>query len=175
MRSFVASTLTLALASAVLAAPAPSSPAAAAAATSAKFQLRAFSDAGLTGWALVNAHAGAATNSVQIQRPSAYQSDVSHLDGTSLVFDLNSVFTPYTLRVPAVPAGAVAHVTVQVGQGTEGFALTADNHLSFNGAVSGWWACPVNNTFELFYGPNPDPANLPSTECQAIELVAGFV
>lgn len=38
----------------------------------------------------------------------------------------------------------------------------------------GWWACPVNDTFELFYGINPDPANLPSTDCQGFELAAGF-
>ncbi|GAW15068.1 hypothetical protein ANO14919_044770 [Xylariales sp. No.14919] len=166
MRSFVATALTLA--GAALATPASE-------ATSAEFQLRVVNNDAIFGWALVNAHVAAGTNAIQIQRPSVYQSDVSYLDDGSLSFDLKGAPTVYGLRVPDVPAGGISQVTSQPGKGTEGFALNANNYLTYNGNVEGWWACPVNDTFELFYGVNPDPANIPSTECQSFELAAGFI
>lgn len=72
MRSFALAALTLA--------------GAAVAADGAKFQLRVTENTNLNAWALVNAHAAAGTNSIQIQRPAAYQSDVSHIDGGELFF-----------------------------------------------------------------------------------------
>jgi len=166
MRAFTATALTLA--GATLAAPAASD-------ASAKFQLRTVNSDALFGWALVNAHVAAGQNVIQIQRPAAYQSDVSHLEGGSLFFDLNGAPVPYSLRVPEVPAGTVGLVTSQPGTGTTGFSLNANNYLVYNGNVEGWWACPVNDTFELFYGVNPDPANLPSDDCLTFELAAGFI
>ncbi|KAI8955238.1 hypothetical protein F4801DRAFT_574824 [Xylaria longipes] len=166
MRSFVVAALTLT--GAALAAPASND-------ASAKFQLRVVNNDNIYGWAIVNSHVAAGTNVIQIQRPAAYQSDVSYLDAGSLSFDLNGAPIPYGLRVPAVPAGTVAQVTAQPGTGTEGFALNANNYLTYNGNVEGWWACPVSGTFELFYGVNPETANLPSTDCQGFELSAGFV
>ncbi|KAI0399209.1 hypothetical protein F4802DRAFT_57242 [Xylaria palmicola] len=168
MRSFIPAALSLA--GAALASPAPSTEA-----TSAKFQLRAVNNDAIFGWAIVNAHVAAGINVIQIQRPAAYQPDVSYLDGSSLSFDLNGATAPYGLRVPAVPSGSVVKVTGQLGKGTKGFALNANNYLTYNGNVEGWWACPVDGTFELFYGLNPVPANLPSTECQSFELAAGFI
>ncbi|KAI0456097.1 hypothetical protein F5B21DRAFT_171217 [Xylaria acuta] len=166
MRSFIAATLTLT--GAALAAPSSNE-------ASAKFQLRAVNNDAIFGWALVNAHVAAGTNAIQIQRPAAYQPDVAYLDDGSLFFDLNGATIPYGLRVPIVPAGDVAQVTAQPGTGTDGFALNANNYLTYNGNVEGWWACPVSGTFELFYGVNPDPANLPSTSCQGFEIAAGFI
>ncbi|KAI1753064.1 hypothetical protein F4782DRAFT_96778 [Xylaria castorea] len=166
MRSFIAAALTLT--GAALAAPAAND-------ASAKFQLRALNNDAIYGWALVNAHVAAGTNVIQIQRPAAYQPDVAHLDDGTLTFDLNGAPVPYGLRVPTVPAGTVAQVTAQPGTGTDGFAINANNYVTYNGDVEGWWACPVSGTFELFYGVNPDPANLPSTDCQDFELGAGFI
>ncbi|KAI0472213.1 hypothetical protein F4859DRAFT_483502 [Xylaria cf. heliscus] len=165
MRSFIAAALTLT--GAALAAPASNE-------VSAKFQLRAVNNDAILGWAIVNAHVAAGTNVIQIQRPAAYQPDAAHLDNGALEFDLSATI-PYGLRVPSVPAGTVAQVTAQPGTGTNGFALNANNYLTYNGNVEGWWACPVSGTFELFYGVNPDPANLPSTSCQGFELAAGFI
>ncbi|KAI1165517.1 hypothetical protein F5B18DRAFT_611303 [Nemania serpens] len=167
MRSFIAAAVTLA--GAALAAPAVEHDAA-----SAKFQLRVVNSDAIFGWALVNAHVAAGTNVIQIQRPAAYQSDVSHLSGGSLYFDLPGAPIPYSLRLPLVPAGTVGQVTSQPGSGSTGLALNKNNYLTYHGKVEGWWACPVNDTFELFYGINPDPANLPSTDCQGFELAAGF-
>lgn len=79
MRSFIAAALTLA--GAALAAPAAGQDA-----KSAKFQLRVVNSDAIFGWALVNAHVAAGTNVIQIQRPAAYQSDVSHLSGGELFF-----------------------------------------------------------------------------------------
>ncbi|KAI0555709.1 hypothetical protein F4679DRAFT_519547 [Xylaria curta] len=166
MRSFI--TAALSLTGVALAAPAANE-------ASAEFQLRAVNNDAIYGWAIVNSHVAAGTNVIQIQRPSAYQSDVSYLNDGSLAFDLNGATIPYGLRVPAVPSGTVAQVIAQPGTGTTGFALNANNYLTYNGNVEGWWACPVSGTFELFYGVNPDPANLPSTDCQGFELAAGFI
>ncbi|KAI1425580.1 hypothetical protein F5Y12DRAFT_361865 [Xylaria sp. FL1777] len=169
MRSFIATALTLA--GAALAAPASSSSEAA----SAEFQLHTVNNAAIFGWAIVNAHVAAGTNAIQIQRPSVYQSDASFLSDGSLVFDLTGSTVVYGLRMPDVPAGDVAQVFSEPGEGTEGFALDADNYLTYNGNVEGWWACPVNDNFELFYGINPNPAHLPSINCQAFEFLAGFI
>jgi hypothetical protein len=50
--------------------------------------LSAFSDDGaFNHWAVVNAHAGAGQNVLQIQRPTAFTSDKSYLIGTSKAFD----------------------------------------------------------------------------------------
>lgn len=49
-------------------------------------QFRLHATPPLTGWALINAHADAGRNVIQIQRPSAYISDVSYLNGTNLYF-----------------------------------------------------------------------------------------
>ncbi|TGJ86807.1 hypothetical protein E0Z10_g1992 [Xylaria hypoxylon] len=166
MRSFVAAALTLT--GAAFAAPGSE-------AASAKFQLRVLNNDAIFGWALVNAHVAAGTNVIQIQRPAAYQPDVSHLDNGTLSFDLKGATIPYGLRVPVVPKGGISLVTSQPGTGTKGFAINANNYLTYNGNVEGWWACPVNDTFELFYGVNPDPANIPSAECQSFELGAGFI
>ncbi|KAI1354116.1 hypothetical protein F5Y01DRAFT_274188 [Xylaria sp. FL0043] len=166
MRSFVAAALTLA--GAAFAAPAKE-------ATSAEFQLRAVNNDAIYGWAIVNAHVAAGTNAIQIQRPAAYQPDVAFLDNGSVEFNLTGATIVYGLRVPEVPAGTIGQVVAQPGEGTKGFALNANNYLTYNGNVEGWWACPVDNTFELFYGVNPIPANLPSTDCQAFELSAGFI
>ncbi|KAF2972299.1 hypothetical protein GQX73_g1328 [Xylaria multiplex] len=160
MRSFVAAALTFT--GAALAAPESST----------TFRLYVVNNDAIFGWAVVNAHIAAGTNAIQIQRPAAYQSDVSYLDTGSLEFDLKGATIPYGLRVPEVPAGGISQVTAQTGKGTEGFALNANNYLTFNGNVEGWWACPVNDTFELFYGVNPDPANIPSPQCQSFELAA---
>ncbi|KAI0432833.1 hypothetical protein F5Y09DRAFT_119146 [Xylaria sp. FL1042] len=169
MRSLVAAALTLA--GAALAAPASSSKGA----TSAEFQLRAVNNAAIYGWAIVNAHVAAGTNAIQIQRPAAYQPDAAFLDDGSLAFNLTGATIVYGLRVPDVPAGGISQVFAQTGEGTKGFALNANNYLTYNDNVEGWWACPVNDTFELFYGVNPDPANIPSDKCQAFELAAGFI
>jgi hypothetical protein len=79
MRAFTA----LALAGAALAAPAPAPEARAA---SAQFQLRTVNNDDIFGWAIVNAHVAAGQNVIQIQRPAAYQPDISYLNGTSLFF-----------------------------------------------------------------------------------------
>ncbi|KAI1293321.1 hypothetical protein F5Y03DRAFT_331630 [Xylaria venustula] len=166
MRSFIAAALTLA--GATLAAPSK-------AATSAEFQLRAVNNDAIYGWAIVNAHVAAGTNAIQIQRPAAYQPDAAYLENGSLEFNLTGATIEYGLRVPDVAAGSIGQVFAQPGEGTSGFALNANNYLTYNGNVEGWWACPVDETFNLFYGVNPDPANIPSADCQAFELSAGFI
>ncbi|KAI8630684.1 hypothetical protein F5Y19DRAFT_426058 [Xylariaceae sp. FL1651] len=159
----------LTLAGAALAAPAARD-------ASAQFQLHVVNNDAIFGWAIVNAHIAAGTNVIQIQRPAAYQSDVSYLNNTELFFPLTGPpLIPYSLRMPLVPAGTVGQVTARPGSGSDGFALNANNYLTYNGNAEGFWACPIDNTFELFYGVNPDPANLPSADCQAFELAAGFI
>ncbi|KAI4866068.1 hypothetical protein F4820DRAFT_418044 [Hypoxylon rubiginosum] len=137
-----------------------------------EFRLRATGT--LAGWALINAHADAGRNVIQIQRPSVYQSDISYLNGTNLFFDLGTAI-PYGVQMPNVPAGYVAQVISQPGDHSPGFGLDANQLLTYNSNAEGFWACPVDNVFELFYGLNPVPANLPSTECLAIQLQAGAI
>lgn len=60
-----------------------------------EFRLRATGT--LAGWALINAHADAGRNVIQIQRPSVYQSDISYLNGTNLFFGKN-LPTYHTIR-----------------------------------------------------------------------------
>ncbi|XXG99495.1 glycosylphosphatidylinositol anchor biosynthesis [Hypoxylon texense] len=137
-----------------------------------EFRLRATGT--LAGWALINAHVDAGRNVIQIQRPSVYQSDISYLNGTNLFFDLGATI-PYSVQMPDVPAGDVAQVFTQPGDHSTGFGLDATQLLTYNSNNEGFWACPVNNVFELFYGLNPVPANLPSTECLEIQLQAGAI
>ncbi|KAI0379281.1 hypothetical protein F5Y04DRAFT_131739 [Hypomontagnella monticulosa] len=137
-----------------------------------QFRLRATPP--LNGWALINAHADAGRNVIQIQRPSVYTSDVSYLNGTNLYFDLGTAI-PYGVQMPNVPAGTVGQVISQPGEKSPGFGLDATQLLTFNSNSEGFWACPVDNTFELFFGLNPVPANLPSTECLSIKLQATSV
>ncbi|KAI6085718.1 hypothetical protein F4821DRAFT_144630 [Hypoxylon rubiginosum] len=136
-----------------------------------EFRLRATGT--LAGWALINAHSDAGRNVIQIQRPSVYQSDPSYFNGTYLFFDLEGAPVPYSVQMPEVPAGYVAQVTSQPGDHTPGFGLNAEQLLTWNSNAEGFWACPVNDVFELFYGPNAVPANLPSTKCLEIQLQAG--
>jgi hypothetical protein len=42
--------------------------------------------------------------------------------------------------VPEVPAGTVGLVTSEIGTGTTGFSLNANNYLVYNGNVEGEWA-----------------------------------
>ncbi|KAI1269393.1 hypothetical protein F5Y18DRAFT_437297 [Xylariaceae sp. FL1019] len=144
---------------------------------SAEFRLHVVNsdETGIYGWAVVNAHVAAATNVLQIQRPTAYQSDISYLNGTELIFDLPGASFPYSLRIPDVEDGTVGLVTSQIGDGTPGFSLDVNNYLVFNGQTTGWYACPVDGNFELYYGANAVDANLPSTECECFEFVAGFI
>ncbi|KAI0161306.1 hypothetical protein GGR57DRAFT_353216 [Xylariaceae sp. FL1272] len=142
---------------------------------SAEFRLHVVNTDALYGWAVVNAHVAAATNVLQIQRPAAYQSDISHLNGTEFFFDLTGAQFPYSMRVPDVEDGTVGLVTSQIGNGTPGFSLNANNYLVFNGQTTGWYACPVDGTFELYYGANAVASNLPSTDCEGFEFVAGFI
>ncbi|KAK6957304.1 hypothetical protein Daesc_000086 [Daldinia eschscholtzii] len=137
-----------------------------------KFRLRATDK--LAGWALKNAHVEAGRNVIQIQRPSVYSSDPSYLNGTHLYFDLGTT-PPYGVSIPEVPAGTVAQVSSQPGEKTPGFSVGPDGLLTFNSVSTGFWACPVNNVFELFYGGNPDPAKLPSKDCLAIQLSVGII
>ncbi|KAI1775523.1 hypothetical protein F4818DRAFT_441615 [Hypoxylon cercidicola] len=140
-----------------------------------EFRLRAFgTKVDLLAWALINAHSDAGRNVIQIQRPSVYQSDISYLNGTNLFFDLGTAI-PYGVQMPEVPAGTVGLVTSQPGDHSTGFAIDANQQLTYNSNAEGFWACPVNDVFELFYGLNPVPANLPSTECIEIHLQAGAV
>ncbi|KAI1410345.1 hypothetical protein F5Y13DRAFT_192528 [Hypoxylon sp. FL1857] len=155
---------TLALAGAALAAPTLQ------ARDGSQFSLHA-TGGPLTGWAIVNAHIAAGKNTIQIQRPSAYVSDTSFLNGTNLYFDLHTN-VPYGVEMPNVPAGTVGQVFSQPGEMSTGFGINAGQLLTYNSNPEGFWACPVDNTFELFYGLNPEPANLPSSECQRIELQA---
>ncbi|OTB00562.1 hypothetical protein M426DRAFT_267459 [Hypoxylon sp. CI-4A] len=137
-----------------------------------KFRLQATGK--LAAWALINAHADAGRNVIQIQRPSVYQSDVTYLDGTELYFDLGTT-VPWGVQMPDVPAGDVGQVFSQPGQKSPGFELDAQNLLAFNSNIEGFWACPVNDTFELFYGLNASQDNLPSDECLQIQLQASTV
>ncbi|KAI1758701.1 hypothetical protein GGR53DRAFT_472092 [Hypoxylon sp. FL1150] len=137
------------------------------------FRLRATGT--LAGWALINAHSDAGRNVIQIQRPSVYQSDVSYFNGTYLFFDLEGAPIPYSVQMPDVPAGYVALVTSQPGDHSPGFGLDTTQLLTYNSNAEGFWACPVNDVFELFYGPDAVTANLPSTECLEIQLQAGAV
>ncbi|KAI0841300.1 hypothetical protein F5Y06DRAFT_217693 [Hypoxylon sp. FL0890] len=132
-------------------------------------QFRLHATGTLAAWALVNAHVDAGTNVIQIQRPSAYVSDVSYLNGTNLYFDLGTTI-PYGVQMPSVPAGTVGQVFSEPGEHSIGFGINAGQLLTYNSNPEGFWACPVDNTFELFYGLNPEPANLPSAECLQIEL-----
>ncbi|KAI1246123.1 hypothetical protein MGN70_013020 [Eutypa lata] len=159
---------TLALTGAAVAAPAATIKARAE-----QFGLHAFSTGGeLQYWAVVNAHIGAGQNALQIQRPAAYQSDPAYLNNTELFFDLGTEY-PWGVAIPEVPAGTVAQVTSKPGDGAvaTGFAV-ADEKLTYNGSPDGFWACPVQDVFTLFYGQNPDAANLPSDECLPITLQA---
>ncbi|KAI2465024.1 hypothetical protein F4781DRAFT_410938 [Annulohypoxylon bovei var. microspora] len=137
-------------------------------------QFRLHATGTLAGWALINSHIDAGRNVIQIQRPSAYVSDVSYLNGTNLYFDLGTT-VPYGVQMPAVPAGTVGQVTSQSGEKSIGFGLNAGQLLTYNSNPQGFWACPVDNTFELFYGLNPDPTKLPSDKCIEIELQASSV
>ncbi|KAI0128084.1 hypothetical protein F4776DRAFT_629165 [Hypoxylon sp. NC0597] len=123
----------------------------------------------LTGWALINAHIDAGRNVIQIQRPSVYISDVSYLNGTNLYFDLGTTI-PFGVLMPGVPEGTVGQVFSRPGEMSPGFGINAAQLLTFNSNPEGFWACPVDHTFELFYGLNPEPANLPSSECLEIGL-----
>ncbi|KAI0161930.1 hypothetical protein GGR52DRAFT_561749 [Hypoxylon sp. FL1284] len=124
----------------------------------------------LAGWALINAHADAGRNVIQIQRPSVYQSDVSYFNGTALYFSLEGAPIPYSVQMPEVPAGTVGQVVSQPGEHTTGFALNTDGLLTYKSNAEGFWACPVDDVFELFYGLDPEPAKLPSDECLEIQL-----
>ncbi len=42
--------------------------------------------------------------------------------------------------MPDVPAGSIAQVFSQPGTGTAGFALNANNYLTYNGNVEGEWS-----------------------------------
>ncbi|KAI1374004.1 hypothetical protein F4677DRAFT_185668 [Hypoxylon crocopeplum] len=137
-------------------------------------EFRLHATAPLTAWALINAHVSAGTNVIQIQRPTAYVSDASYLNGTNLYFDLGTAI-PYGVRMPLVPAGTVGQVVSQPGESTTGFGLDASKFLTYNSNSEGFWACPEDNVFELFYGLNPEPANLPSSGCLEIQLLAGSV
>ncbi|KAI1141959.1 hypothetical protein F5Y05DRAFT_409107 [Hypoxylon sp. FL0543] len=152
---------TLAFAGAALAAPALQ------AREESQFRLHATGT--LAGWALINAHVDAGRNVIQIQRPAAYVSDISYLNGTNLYFDLGTTI-PWGVEMPGVPAGTVGQVFTTPGDQSIGFGIDAGELLTYNSNPEGFWACPVDNTFELFYGLDPEPANLPSTECQKIEL-----
>ncbi|KAI1820547.1 hypothetical protein F4861DRAFT_522554 [Xylaria intraflava] len=125
MQSFITA---LTLAAAVVATPADSNT---------KFRLNASGNQDLNGWAVVNAHATAGINWIQIQRPAAYQSDQAYLDGTTLSFDLGGVSTPYGVAVPAVPASGLVNVTSVPGEQTQGFALNEGEVLTFNGQANG--------------------------------------
>ncbi|KAI2781202.1 hypothetical protein F4815DRAFT_103224 [Daldinia loculata] len=137
-----------------------------------QFSLRATDK--LAGWALKNAHVAAGENVIQIQRPSVYSSDPSYLNGTNLYFDLGTT-PPYGVRMPEVPAGTVGQVYSEPGEKTPGFGIGPDHLLTFNSFPTGFWACPVNDVFELFYGVSPDPAKLPSKDCLAIQLAVGAI
>ncbi|KAI1098747.1 hypothetical protein F4804DRAFT_323938 [Jackrogersella minutella] len=136
-------------------------------------QFRLHATGVLAGWALVNAHVDAGRNTIQIQRPSAYQSDISYLNGTNLYFDLGTTI-PYGVRIPDVAEATVGEVFSQSGEMSPGFSINADQFLVYDHNTEGFWACSVNNTFELFYGLNPDPGNLPG-ECIEIELQVSSV
>ncbi|KAI8960790.1 hypothetical protein F5Y11DRAFT_250536 [Daldinia sp. FL1419] len=129
----------------------------------------------LAGWALKNAHVDAGRNVIQIQRPSVYSSDPSYLNGTHLYFDLGTT-PPYGVVIPDVPAGNVGQVFTQPGEKSEGFGVGPGFKegdaplLLFSNVSAGFWACPVNDVFELFYGINAQPTKLPSKDCQSIEL-----
>ncbi|KAK7752461.1 hypothetical protein SLS62_005614 [Diatrype stigma] len=153
----------LALAGAAVAAPAVATT---------DFGLHAYTaDLALQDWAVVNAHVAAGTNAIQIQRPSVYQADPAYLNGTELLFDLPGAQYPYGVVIPEVPAGTVGQVFSKPGDSVTGFAV-ANETLLYNGSADGFWACGVYGTFNLFYGVNPDPANLPNTDCLAITLRA---
>ncbi|KAI0109814.1 hypothetical protein F4814DRAFT_450775 [Daldinia grandis] len=128
----------------------------------------------LAGWALKNAHVAAGQNVIQIQRPSVYSSDPSYLNGTNLYFDLGTT-PPYGVRIPELQPGTIGLVSSEPGEKTPGFSVGPDQLLTFNSASTGFWACPVNNVFELYYGVNPDPAKLPSKDCLAIQLAVGAI
>ncbi|KAI1399800.1 hypothetical protein F4819DRAFT_463819 [Hypoxylon fuscum] len=135
-----------------------------------QFRLRATGT--LAGWALINSHVDAGRNVIQIQRPAAYQSDISYFNGTNLFFDLDAP-VPYSVQMPDVPAGTVGQVFAQPGDHSTGFGLDATKLLTYNSNAQGFWACPVNDVFELFYGLDPEPANLPSDKCLQTQLQAG--
>ncbi|KAI1438596.1 hypothetical protein GGR50DRAFT_369836 [Xylaria sp. CBS 124048] len=166
MRSFIATTLAFAGA-AVAAATEPT--------VSKLFQIRALNNQGLEGWSVVNAHQAAELNAIQIQRPAAFQPDSAYLNGTTLSFELKGVQFPYGMVIPTVPEGGVVEVTSVMGLQTEGFSLTKDNLVAFNNNANSWYACIVDENFTLFYGVNPIPSKLPSSNCQAVILSAAFV
>jgi hypothetical protein len=53
---------------------------------SASFRLHAYANPNLRGWAIVNAHVAAATNALEVQRPSTYISDMAYLSGAASAF-----------------------------------------------------------------------------------------
>ena len=76
MHAFAA--LTLALAGSTLAAPVVDERA-----TSKQFRLSVGGSDNLNGWAVLEAHVAAGSNAIEIQRPSAFQSELVTLSGTT--------------------------------------------------------------------------------------------
>ncbi|KAI0518266.1 hypothetical protein F5B22DRAFT_600572 [Xylaria bambusicola] len=143
--------------------------------TSAKFRLRTANNPAVADWAILNTRYDEGTYLVYVQQSQGYQSDVSFLDGDLLFFEIPFESIAHGLRVPDVPEGQVSEVYTQQGKGVPGFVLSDDGYLMYNGTVEGWWACPINDVYSLFYGVEPDEANLPSILCQSFQLAFEYI
>ncbi|KAI1382694.1 uncharacterized protein F4822DRAFT_423254 [Hypoxylon trugodes] len=133
----------------------------------AHFRLHATGE--LAGWAIVNSHTAAGTNTIQIQRPTAYVSDIAYVNGTNLYFDLPGAPTPYGVAMPGLTKGTVGQVFSKPGEMSVGFAVNPSLLLTYNSNTQGFYACSINGVYELFYGLNPEAANLPG-KCVQTEL-----
>ncbi|KAI2631744.1 hypothetical protein GGS21DRAFT_544433 [Xylaria nigripes] len=165
MRSFIVAAL--ALAGAAVAASANNG-------TVDMFQLHPDGALGIDGWAIVNSPITPGKNSIQIQRPAAYQSDLVYLHGDFLSFRLKGP-TEYGIHVPHVPYGNIVPVTSAIGKRTAGFSITEQNLIEFKGSLDGFWACPIHDNYNLFYGLQPESHKLPSQKCTPLILSASPV
>lgn len=111
------------------------------------FRLHATANSNLTGWAIVNAHVAAGTNAIEVQRPSAYISDLAVLNGTAEDFDSDSTKLSFLLSnvtsdpsyemvLPNIPQGEVGQVLSKPGAGTPTFSIGGKDYIETVGGSS---------------------------------------
>ena len=161
MHAFTA--LALTLAGSVLAAPAITERAT----EQENFKLSVVGSEDLNGWAVLEAHVGAGTNAIEIQRPSAFQSEKVHLFGTpkqvnnghGQLFSRKSSFNTHLLAyhgnvpntispdkaagskfawvLPSPPSGQVEQVFSELGGGTNSFGVAGNTQSTLRLTADG--------------------------------------
>lgn len=112
--------------------------------TSSAFRLTAVSE-NLTGWAVLEAHVAAGTNAIEIQRPSAYQSEKVKLSGTTKQLNNGkaklqshkAAGSTFQYVLPEVHTGQVKQVFAELGVGSNSFGINDNNRLTANGQANG--------------------------------------